>query len=151
MAKSMYAWLHYLLKYYQVCCCFVMNQVNWYGFMLRLICMFLGCGLPIQLLLKLLSSEYDYRLINHFIIYWFTSWTMKNITFYAWTNTLTHFSTCNLPIQLLLCMNKLLLTSAWQQAELHIKDLEIIRAWNTSCSKQSGSLASAAHAHKIDW
>ena len=27
-----------------------------------------------------------------------------------------HFSPCNLPMQLLLCVNKLLLTSAWQQA-----------------------------------
>ena len=31
--------------------------------MLKIMCMFLGCNLPIQLLLKLLSSEYDDRLV----------------------------------------------------------------------------------------
>ena len=35
------------------------------GFMLRLICVFLGCDLPIRLLLKSLSSKYD-RLEYHF-------------------------------------------------------------------------------------
>ena len=65
MAKCMCARLGYLLKLLpsnQACCCHVLIQVSWYDFMLRIICMFLGCDLPIQLLLKLLSSEYYIRL-----------------------------------------------------------------------------------------
>ena len=34
-------------------------QVSQDGFMLKLTCLFLGCDLPIPLVLKLLSSEYD--------------------------------------------------------------------------------------------
>ena len=34
--------------------------------MLRLICMFLGCDLPIQLQLKSLSSVFDDRLVDRF-------------------------------------------------------------------------------------
>ena len=33
--------------------------------MLRLVCIFLGCDLPIQLLLKFLSSGYDDRLVDN--------------------------------------------------------------------------------------
>ena len=43
---------------------------------------------------------YDDRLVD-----WFTTQFMKYVTFYAWTNRFTHCSTCNLPIQLLLCVN----------------------------------------------
>ena len=53
------------------------------------------------------SSNHNNRLVDHFhhvLIY-----------VYAWTNRLTCFSSCNLPIHLLLCVNKLLLTSTWQQ------------------------------------
>ena len=42
-------------------------QVSQDGFMLRLICMFLGCDLPMQLLLKLLSSTYKARLVDRLI------------------------------------------------------------------------------------
>ena len=37
--------------------CHVLIQVSQDGFMLRLICIFLGCDLPIQLLLKSLSGK----------------------------------------------------------------------------------------------
>ena len=46
--------------------CHVLIQVSQDGFMLRLICVFLSCDLPIQLLLKLLSPTYDSRLVDHF-------------------------------------------------------------------------------------
>ena len=48
--------------------CRVLIQVSQDGFMLRFICMLLalGCDLLIQLLLKLLSSLYDKRLVDHF-------------------------------------------------------------------------------------
>ena len=42
--------------YYQARCCCVLIQVSQDGFMLRLICVFLGYDMPIQLVL---SSEYD--------------------------------------------------------------------------------------------
>ena len=42
------------------------TQVNQDGFMLRLICIFLGCDLAIQLLPKSLSSPYEDRLVDHF-------------------------------------------------------------------------------------
>ena len=61
----------------------VLIQVSQYGFMLRLICMFLGCDLPIQLLLKCISSEYHDRLENCFIMYQFTPQTTSYVTFYA--------------------------------------------------------------------
>ena len=60
-------------------CLIQVNQDN-FILMLRLIYMFLGYNLLIQLLLK-------------------------SITSHAWTNRLTLFSTCSLPIQLLLCIN----------------------------------------------
>ena len=51
--------------------------------MSRLICVFLDCDLPIQLLLKSLSNEYHDRLEDLFIMYLFTSRTTKYVTFYA--------------------------------------------------------------------
>ena len=72
-------------------------QVSQDGFMLRLISVFLGCDMPIQLVLSSDNGNYD-RLEDPFIMYWFTSWTTKYVTFYAWTNRLTRFYTCNLPI-----------------------------------------------------
>ena len=49
--------------------------------MLRLVCMFLGCDVPIQLVL---SSEYeimiDYKMFHHVLI---MSRTTKYVTFYA--------------------------------------------------------------------
>ena len=62
------------------------NGVVWTLHLLQCICLFLGCDLPIQLLLKLLSSLYSDRLVDHFL----------HVLF---------FSTCNLPIQLFLCIN----------------------------------------------
>ena len=57
--------------------------------MLRLICVFLGCDMSIQLVL---SSQYnDWKMEDH--------------------SSFTHFSTCNLPMQLLLRVNKRLTTS----------------------------------------
>ena len=57
MAKCMCVSLHHSLKLLISAMFFhVLIQVNQDDFMLRLICMFLGCDLPIQLLLKLLSS-----------------------------------------------------------------------------------------------
>ena len=47
------------------------------------------------------SVTYDDRLAD-----WFTHKLYNTyVTFYAWTNRLTHCSTFNLPIQLLLCVN----------------------------------------------
>ena len=50
------------------------------------------------------STLIDWKI--EFIMYGFKSWTMKYATFYASTNGLARFSTCNynLPIQLLLCV-----------------------------------------------
>ena len=76
--------------------------------MLRLICVFLGCDMPIQLVP---SSEYDdwkialsYTDSHHRL-------ATKYVTFYAWTNRFTCFPIYNLPIQLLLCVIKHLITS----------------------------------------
>ena len=84
-------------NYYQTRYCRVPIRVSQDGFMLRFICMFLGCDMPVQLVLSSEYDDYD-RLEDRFIMYWFTSQTTKYVTFYAWTNRLTHFSTCNLPI-----------------------------------------------------
>ena len=54
--------------------------------MMRLICMFLGYDLPIQLLLKSLSSTYNDKLVVIFIMCGFMSQTTKYATFYACTN-----------------------------------------------------------------
>ena len=35
----------------------------------------------------------------------------KYVTFYAWTNRFRHFSTCSLPIQLLLCVNTTIIST----------------------------------------
>ena len=45
--------------------------------------MFLGCDLPIQVLLKLLSSAYDDRLVDsfHHVVIHFIN--MKYVTFYT--------------------------------------------------------------------
>ena len=66
MAKCTCAWLHQLLKLTSAIFGHVLIQVKQDGFMLRLICIFLGCDLPIQLLLKSLSSTYHDRLVDHF-------------------------------------------------------------------------------------
>ena len=94
MAKCRYISLCHPLKLLPSVFCRVpiqVSQVETY------ICMLLGCDLAIQLLLTSSSSNYDDRLVDHFhhvLIY-----------IYAWTNRLTCFSTCNLPMQLLLCVN----------------------------------------------
>ena len=117
MAKCMCTWLHHSLKLLpstMFLLCTDSRQPGW--LMLRLMCTFLGHNLPIQLLLKLLSSMYDGdRLIYHFHHVPIHITIYKYVTLHAWTNRLTHFSICNLPIQLLLCVT-LLFTSAWQQA-----------------------------------
>ena len=79
-------------------------QVNQDCFMLTLTWIFLGCDLPIQLLLKLSSSTYYDRFVDRFHNVPITSWTVKYVTSHTWRNRLTHFSTCSLPIQLLLCV-----------------------------------------------
>ena len=84
-------------NYYQAHWCRVPIQVNQDGFMLRLTCIFLSGDISIQLVLSSEYDDYD-RLEDHFIMYWLTSQTTKYVTFYAWTNRLTGFSTCNLPI-----------------------------------------------------
>ena len=50
--------------------------------MLRSICVFLGCDMPIQLVLSGEYDDYD-RLEDHFIMYRFTSRITKYVTFYA--------------------------------------------------------------------
>ena len=130
MAKCTCAWLHHS---YKVCCCHVLIQTSQDGFMLRLICKFLGCDLPIHLLLNSLSSKYDDRLEDHFIMYGFTSQTTKYVTFYAWTIRLTLF----LPtIYQYSCFFvwKLLLTTAWKQVHLNIKHWTISSTCNAHVS-----------------
>ena len=85
--------------------CHLLIQVIQHGFMLRLIHVFLGCDLWIQLLLKLLSSTYDNRLVDQFHQIPIHITNYKYVLLYAWTNRPTHFSTCNLPIWLLLGVN----------------------------------------------
>ena len=60
------------------------------GFMLRLICMFLGYNWPTHLVLLLKSLSRS----TSFIMYWFTPPNMNYITFYVWINRLT----CFLPV-----------------------------------------------------
>ena len=155
MAKCTCAWLHHLLKLLTSALLLCSDSSQQDGFMLRFICVFLSCDLPI------LHAATKIAIKRNMMIYWkiasscsyrFTARTTKYVTFYAWTNRLTRFSTCNLPIhtigwhhnwftnlanghmqkcmmsviylmwllpihiQLRLCVNNLLLTSAWQQA-----------------------------------
>ena len=74
--------------------------------MLRLICMFLGCDMPIQLVL---SSEYDNWKIVSSCTDSRHGLPTKYVTFEQ--ADLHVFSTCNLPIQLLFYVNKHLTTS----------------------------------------
>ena len=90
-SKCTCTWLYHVLKLLpSTVFCHVLIQVSDDGFMFRLIYMFFGCDVPIQLLLKSLSSV--------FTIY-------QYVTFYALANRLTRFCTCILPIQLLLCVS----------------------------------------------
>ena len=104
IAKCMCIWLSHLLKLLpsMLLPCTDSSQPGWFH------------GETYMRVLGLV--EYDDRLEDCFIMYWFKSRNTKYVTFYAWTNRLTYFSTCNPPIQLLLCINKLFLTSAWQHA-----------------------------------
>ena len=52
-----------IIKSLVQCFCHLPIQVSQDGLMLRLIFVFLDCHLPMQLLLKSLASEYDYRLV----------------------------------------------------------------------------------------
>ena len=97
MAKCMCAWLHHSLKYITYHVAGVYRFKSARMVMLRLIYMFLGYDIPIQLVLSSEYDDYD-TLEDCFIMYWLTSRTTKYATFYAWTNRLMHFSTCNLPI-----------------------------------------------------
>ena len=94
MAKRTCAWLHHPLKLLPSALLSCTDSSHQDSLMLRLICMFLGCDMPIQLVL---SSEYDNydRLEDQFIMYRFMSQTTKYVTFYAWINRLTRSSTCN--------------------------------------------------------
>ena len=47
--------------------------------MLRLVCLFLGCDLPIQLLLKLLSSTYNNRLVYCFHYVLLGNWNSREM------------------------------------------------------------------------
>ena len=58
-----------LEKFTSIMFCHVLIQVSQDGFMLRLICMSLDCDLPIQLLLKSLSSVDNDRLVDHFTMH----------------------------------------------------------------------------------
>ena len=85
--------------------CLVPIQVNQDGFMLWLICMFLGYDMPIQLVLNHQAHNYDDRLVDHFhyvhynnMNYIVTHYLTLMLELY---NRLTPFSTCDLPIQLL--------------------------------------------------
>ena len=82
MAKYTCPWLHHLLKLLTsaMFCCGPI-QVNQDGFMLRLLCFSLGCDLPIQLLLKSLSSMHeDIWLVYHFhhVLIHVTNYEIRN-------------------------------------------------------------------------
>ena len=67
MTKYTCAWLHHPLKLLtSVMLCLVPIQVNQNGFMLWLICMFLGYDMPNQLVLNHQAHNYDDRLVDHF-------------------------------------------------------------------------------------
>ena len=121
-------------------------QVSHDGFMLRLICVFLGCYLQIPLVL---SSEYDNRLIDWKILLSCTNschkLRTKHVTFYTWTNRLTHLSNFNLSIQLLLCGNKHLTTSIIK----HYAPRKYIAPVMLAMANARVSLASATHTHRI--
>ena len=61
---------------------FAAIQVSQDGFILRLICVFFGRDMPIQLVLSSKYDDYD-RLEDRFIMYRFMSRTTKYVTFYA--------------------------------------------------------------------
>ena len=84
------------------------SQPRWFHVETHIRVLKLWFVLLVQLLLKLLLSVYNDRLVDHFNIYLFSSWTTKYVTFYAWTNRLPHCSTCNLPIQLHICVNTII-------------------------------------------
>ena len=85
------------------------SQSGWFLVETYIIILFLGCDMPIQLVLL---NEYVDRLEDHFIMYQFTSWTMKYAIFYAWIKRLTYVF---LPvIYQYSCF--FVLISAWQQA-----------------------------------
>ena len=93
MAKCMCTWLHHSLKLLPsiiFLLCTNSSQPGW--FMLRLLCAFLGHDLPIQLLLKLLSSTYNGdRLIDHFHHVPVHITNYKYVTLCVWTNRQTRF------------------------------------------------------------
>ena len=67
MVKCKFVWLYHLLKLLKSTIFgHAPIQVNQDGFMFQLICIFLGCDLPIHLLLVLSSSAYNDRLVDHF-------------------------------------------------------------------------------------
>ena len=80
MAKRMCAWLHHPLKLLLSTLLSCTDSSHQDGFMLRLICMFLGCDMPIQLVLSSHYNGYD-RLYDRFIMY--RLWTTKYVTLYA--------------------------------------------------------------------
>ena len=60
-------------------------------------------------------------MVDNFTMYWFMSWTRKYVTFCGWTNRLTRFSTCNLPIDHLHARTKefistLIMVTSWLDA-----------------------------------
>ena len=97
MVKCICASLHHPLKLRinkrSVWLCTI--QVNQDGFTLRLIYMLSGYDLPIQLLLKSLSSAYNDRLVDHVLIH-VTNYEVCSIL--CLTKGLTCFLTCSLPI-----------------------------------------------------
>ena len=108
MAKRTCAWLHHLLKLLLSTwlSCIDSSQPGWfqscwdlYACSWAVICPYNWCYQ---------ASTTIGRSFHHVLIHRLAT---KYITFYAWTNRLTHFSACDLPIQLLLCVNKRLKTS----------------------------------------
>ena len=120
MAKCMCAWLHHPLKLLpsSFLPCVDSGQPEWFYAETYMGLWFANTACAAAKIDIELSTTIDWKIISSCTN---SLHKLRNINFYAWTNRLTHYSTCNLPIQLLLCLNKILLTSTWQQAQLNIK------------------------------
>ena len=81
MSKCMCTWLHHPLKLLisTVSLPCTDSSQPWWFHVETYICMFLGCDLPIQLLLKWLSSTYNNRLADRFYNIRFTLPTIQTM------------------------------------------------------------------------
>ena len=111
MAKCMYAWLHHPLKFISKCIVamyrFKSARMVYVETYMRVLGLWFANIAAAKTTIKWVPWYVDWKILSSCT----DSRTMKYVTFYTWTNRLTCFFTCNLPIQPLLCVNKLMLTS----------------------------------------